>query len=386
MEVKQIYSLMNDVTKEVLGKEDLLLEDLSNIVDVGNELFNSSHVDNYVKTLVDKVGKVVFVNRPYSGSAPSVFMDSWDFGAVVQKINTELPKAKENKSWDLKDGEEYSPNVFYKPTVSSKFFNNKVTFEIDMSFTEKQVRESFNSATEINSFLTMLYGAVEKSFTIKLDALIMRTINNMIGETLENDDENIKAVNLLKLYNDKFGDNFNGTLSVKDCLTDKEFIRFASMHMALYIDRLKRMSTLFNVGKKDRFTPNDKLHIVMLSEFKASADTYLQSELFHNEYTQLPKAETVPYWQGSGKNYAFDATSTIKVKTSSGNDITQSGILAVMFDHDALGVSNLERRVTTHFNPKAEFYNNFFKMECGAFNDLNENFIVFFVADDATEE
>lgn len=385
MEVKQIHTLINSVTKEVLGKEDLLQEDLSNIVDVGKELFNSTQVDNYVKTLVDKVGKVVFVNRPYAGSAPSVFMDAWDYGAVVQKINPELPEAKENKSWDLQDGQEYSPNVFYKPTISNKFFNNKMTFEIDMSFTEMQVKESFNSATEINSFLSMLLGAVEKSFTIKLDALIMRTINNMIAETLEADTDNIKAVNLLKMYNDKFGDNLNGTLSVKDCLTDKEFIRFASMQMSLYTDRLKRMSTLFNVGAKDRFTPADKLHLVMLSEFKASADIYLQSELFHNEFTKLPSAESVPYWQGSGKKFDFEATSTIKVKTSSGKDVNQSGILAVMFDHDALGVTNLERRVTTHYNAKAEFYNNFFKMECGAFNDLNENFIVFFVADEVTE-
>lgn len=387
MEVKQIYSIMNDVTKEVLGKEDLLLEDLSNIVDVGNELFSTTQVDNYVKTLVDKVGKVIFVNRPYSGSAPSVLMDSWDFGSVVQKITSELPEAKENKSWDLKDGEEYSPNVFYKPTISNKFFNNKVTFEIDMSFTERQVRESFNSATEINSFLSMLYGAVEKSFTIKIDALIMRTINNMIGETLDADKDNIKAVNLLKLYNDKFGDNLNGTLKASDCMTDKEFIRFATLQMSLYTDRLTRISTLFNVGKKDRFTPKDLLHIIMLSEFKASANTYLQSEVFHNEFTKLPEAETIPYWQGSGTSFAFESTSTIKVKTSQGKSIEQSGILAVMFDREALGVSNLERRVTTHFNPKGEFYNNFFKMECGAFNDLNENFVVFFVADDteATE-
>ena len=54
-----------------------------------------------------------------------------------------------------------------------------------------------------------------------------------------------------------------------------------------------------------------------------------------------------------------------------------------MFDRDAVGVSNLDRRVTTNYNAKGEFYNNFFKMDCGAFNDLNENFIVFFVENEA---
>lgn len=380
MQVKQIYEIMNTVTNEIIGKSDLVAEDLSNIVDVGKELLDNTSVDNYVKTLVNRIGKVIFVSRPYSGNVPSVLMDSWDYGAVVEKITAELPEASENASWDLTDGTDYSPNVFYKPTVSTKFFNNKVTFEIDMSFTEMQVKESFSSATEVNSFLSMLYNAVEKSFTVKVDGLIMRTINNMIGETLDADKtSNVKAVNLLKLYNTKFGT----TLKAEKAITDKEFIRFASMTMALYTDRMSRLSTLFNIGGKDRFTSADMLHVVMLSDFKASANSYLQSDTFNNEFTKLPNAETVPYWQGSGTDFAFNKVSAINVKTSSGKTVTKSGILAVMFDRDAVGVSNLNKRVTTNYNPKGEFYNNFFKLDCGAFNDLNENFVVFYVEDAA---
>lgn len=378
MQVQQIYNIMNTVTQEILGKSDLVKEDLSNIVDLGNTLLDNTSVDNYVKTLVNHIGKVIFVSRPYSGNVPSILMDSWDYGAVVEKISAELPEAVENKSWELTNGTDYSPNVFYKPTVSSKFYNNKVTFEVDMSFTELQVKESFSSATEINSFLSMLYNAVEKSFTVKVDGLIMRTINNMIGITLDADKtSNVKAVNLLKLYNDKFGT----TLTAAKSITDKEFIRFASMTMALYIDRMSRISTLFNVGGKDRFTPADMLHVVMLSDFKASANSYLQSDTFNNEFTKLPAAETVPYWQGSGTNFAFDKVSAINVKTSNGKSVSKTGILAVMFDRDACGISNLNKRVTTHYNAKAEFYSNFFKLDCGAFNDLNENFVVFFVED-----
>ena len=379
MKVKQIYNIVNDITGEILGKTDLVKEDLSNIVDVGKEIFDSTSVDNYVRTLVERVGKVIFVSRPYSGNTPSVLMDSWDYGAVVEKISCELPEAVENKSWDLQDGQDYSPNVFYKPEISAKFFNNKMTFEIDMSFTERQIKSSFASASEINSFLSMIYNAVEKSFTVKIDGLIQRTINNMIAETLANDTTGIKAVNLLKMYNEKFGT----TLKAKDSITNKEFIRFASMTMGLYIDRLSRISTLFNIGGKDRFTSNDMLHVIMLSDFKASANSYLQSDTFHNEFTKLPNAETVPYWQGSGSDFSFEKVSAINVNTSGGKTVSKSGILAVMFDRDAVGVSNLDRRVTTNYNAKGEFYNNFFKMDCGAFNDLNENFIVFYVEDEA---
>lgn len=377
MQVKQIYSLMNSITTEVLGQADLLQEDLSNIVDIGSQILDVTSVDNYVKKLVDRIGKVIFVSRPYSGNVPSVLMDKWDFGSVVQKISAELPEATTNQSWNLTNGTDYSPNVFYKPEVNVQFFNNKMTFEIDMSFTERQVRESFTSASEVNSFISMLYNAVDKSFTVKVDGLIMRTINNMIAETLARDVDGVKAVNLLELYNNEFSQS----LTADKCLTNKDFIRYASFTMGLYIDRLSKISTLFNIGGRDRFTSRDLLHVVMLSEFKASANSYLQSDTFHNELTALPNAETVPYWQGSGKTYSFTDVSSINVSTSSGVDVVKGGILAVMFDRDCLGVSNLEKRVTTNYNPKAEFYNNFYKMECGAFNDLNENFVVFYVED-----
>ena len=149
--------------------------------------------------------------------------------------------------------------------------------------------------------------------------------------------------------------------------------------MGLYKDRLGKISSLFNVGKKDRFTSPDLLHVVLLSEFANSAKAYLQSDTYHDEFVSLPKAETVPYWQGSGVDYGFASTSKIDIKTSGNNTVTCSGILGVMFDRDALGVSNFDRRVTSNWNPKGEFYNNWFKMDSGYFNSLNENFVVFFV-------
>ena len=367
MEVKQIYDIMNTVTDEVLGTENLVKEDLSNIVDIGTEIFNASAVDNYVKSLVNHIGKVVFVNRPYAGSAPSVLMDGWEFGSVLQKINAELPEAQENESWDLVDNASYDPNVFKKPQVSTKFFNKKVTFEIQMSFTEMQVKESFSSVEQLNGFMSMLYTAIDKSMTVKLDSLIMRTINNMIGETVFaeygaadiNSKSTTKAVNLLYLYNQQYGKS----LTAAAALTDPDFIRYAAYVIGMTANRMSKISKIFNVGGKDRFTPADYLHVVMLTDFKKAADVFLQSNTFNDEFTKLPKAEEVPYWQGSGTGYAFADTSKVYIKTASGHDETITGVLGVMFDRDAVGVTNMNRRVTANYNPKAEFFNNWFKYE-----------------------
>lgn len=389
MEVKQIFTLINSVSGEVLGKTDIVQEDLTGVVDLGTEVFNANAVDNYVKSLVNHIGKVIFVNRPYAGKVPSVLMDAWEFGSVLEKISADIPAATENDTWDLQDGQTYAQDTFHKPTVTAKFFNSKVTFEVPVSITERQVKESFSSAEQLNGFLSMIYSAVEKSMTIKADALIMRTINNMVAETLKADKKafggasvnyasasTVRCVNLLKLYNENKGT----TLTAAKAITDPEFIRFASYQMGLYADRMQTVSTLFNVGAKERFTPVDMLHTVLLSDFAKAAQAYLYSDTYNKDQVLLPNAETVPSWQASGKNYDFASVSTINVKSASGEAVNVSGVLGVMFDRDALGVCNLDRRVTTTYNAKAEFFNNYFKFDAGYFNDTNENFVVFFVA------
>lgn len=392
MKIEQVYSLVNASTKEILGETDIVAQDLSNIVDIGTSIINSNNVDNYVKSLVDHIGKVIFVNRPYSGSVPSVLMDKWEFGSVLEKISADLPEAVENKSYELSNGVDYSPNVFYKPTVSAKFYNSKVTFEVDMSFTERQVKESFSNAEQLNAFVSMLYNAVERSMTVKIDSLVMSTINNAIAQVVnhampevENGDYSQatttpQAINLLKVYND----TFTKTLTKTTCLTDPDFLKWCCIMLSTFAKRMSRMSTLFNVGGKPRFTPKEDLNIIMLQDFYANMRVNLASDTYNKEDLLLPTdITTIPYWQGSGNDYGSNKVAKINVTIKTGESTTKtiemSGIMCVMFDRNALGVCNMDRRVTTNYNPKAEFYNNFYKFDCSYFNDLDENFIVFFI-------
>jgi hypothetical protein len=388
MKITQIYALVNAATESMLGETTVLKEDLSNIVDVGKTVIDTDNIDNYVKKLVNHIGKVVFSDRLYAGGVPSVLMDAWEFGSILEKISSGLPNATESDSWKLTDGVNYSPDVFYQPSVTAKFFNSKTTFEIPLSFTEKQVKESFSNVNQLNGFISMLTTSVENSMTVKLDGLIMRTINNMIGETvwdslatgvplaLDLTESSVKAVNLLADYNTEFGK----TLTVEKSIKDADFIRYATYTISLYSDRMSRISTLFNVGEKEKFTPKEFQHIVLLSDFAKASETFLLSNSYNKDMVTLPNHETVPYWQGSGLEYGFSDTSKINVKTSTGNDVEVSGVLGVIFDREAVGVSNLDRRVTTNYNPKAEFFTNFYKFDSGFYNDLDENFVVFFVA------
>lgn len=385
MKITQVYELVNSAMNEALGKTDILQEDLSNVVDAGNAVFDATAVDAYVKSLINHIGKVIFVDRTYTGTTIPILRDGWEFGSVLEKVQADLLDATENETWDLQDGKSYDPYVFHKPTVEAKFYNTKLTFEIPISITELQVKQSFSSAAQLNGFVSMIYNTVAKSITVKMDELIMRTLNDLISKVVHSEyteateystKSGVRAINLLKLYND-----LKGTTLAKDkAIEDPEFVRFAAYQMSLISDRMTKINEVYNVGKKARFTPKDLQHIVLLADFEKAAGVYLYSDTYHNEFVKLPEATTVPFWQGSGSDYAFDKISSINVKNSDGNEVSIDGVLGVIFDRDAAMVANQYSRVTSSYNPKAEFTNYFYKEDVSLYNDTNEQCVVFFIA------
>lgn len=378
MEITQIAEIVNQTTAEVTGTEPIADVDLNKVVETGAEVLdNDKLIDNYVKSLIDHIGKVVFVNRPYTGSTPSVMMDSWEYGAILEKIQYEgLPEAEENDSWNLEDGRSYDPNVFYKPTVSAKFYSERRTFDIPMSFAQRQVKSAFSGAAQVQAFFAMIETAISNGMTVKMDSLVQLTIANAIATVYNNRAENpVQYYPLVTMYVAATGDS---SVNASNALVKPEFTRWASMTMRRVVSRMRKLSTLFNAGGKHRHTPADRLHLILHSDFTAAAEAYLYSDTYHNEFVKLPKAEEVAFWQGSGTGFAWSDTSKIIV-TPSGSDAptTVNDVIGIAWDRDALGVSNLDRRVTTNWNPKAEFTNNWYKFDAGYFNDFNENIAVF---------
>ena len=375
MEVKQIYAIMNTINAEMEGKIVAVNEDLSNIVDVGTSIFDANAVEPFSRALVNQIGKMVFVNRKYSGGAPSVLMDGWEWGSIMAKVSADLPDVEINESWELSNRASYDCGIFYGSVVNERFWNKRVTFEVPKSYTEKQLRQSFTSPAQFNGFLSMLYTTVENAMTISLDNLIMRTINGAMAESINAG----HVVDLLTEYNTVKGTSLTPEVAV----ITEDFLKFATRAISLYADRMSKLTVNFNVGGKERFTPADRRHVVLLSDFAKSIGPYTLAGAFNKEEIKVPDFETVPYWQSNDAgSYDLDEVSAIDVKLPSNNatTVSQAYIIGCMFDRDALGVCNLDRRVTSFYNPKAEFFTNWEKMDAGYFVDTNENMLVFVIA------
>ena len=375
MLITQTKEILTTIATEMLGPDNTIVtENLENLQDIGKELITQQNVDTYVKKLVGNIGIGVFKNRLLNSTAPSLLVDSWEYGAILQKVRMKLIPAEENSAVKLVDGQSYDQNVFHQPTVSATFYSKEITFEVPISYTREQLNSSFNSVSELNGFYNLLETTVQNSLTVKTDALIMRTINYRIGKTFTKGRESQK-INLLAGYNKVSGRE----LTVANCFHDEEFLKYAIAEIKNYQDRLKLPTSVFNDKKEEAFTPAQNQKLVLLSDFKNTVDTHLIPVVQNSENLTL-SCETVPYWQGSGKTFAFDDISKIDVTLDSASETAQvSGIVGILFDDEALKVGNLNQYVTTNYNAKGDFYTNYYKEQSGFFVDLAENFLIFYV-------
>lgn len=390
--IKQLADMLNGTLTEVgiidqaTGQAAVANEDLSNLVDIGKTVLDYTGVsnenyDSFVRSLIDHVGKVMFVDRKYASQAPNILMDSWEYGSVLEKVRCEAPDARDNATWDLFNypqvgGDAYpDPFELSKPSVAAKFYNSKATYEVPITITTIQMKEAFQSAEQLNSFVAMIENRIRMKMTLCNDALIMATICNLIGQKINGG----RVVDLLALYN--AGPNAGGTaLTQAKALTDKEFLRFASKTVAQYRKFLATASTLYNDGSYITFTPEDRLRFIANTEFAKSLDAYLYSDTYHDEFVKLPGYEEVAQWQGSGSaaddRLKIDATIDA---SGTATEIVNDGILAVMLDRDAAAVCNQNYRITSIYNPRGEYTNFFYKWDAMYMNDVLENVVVFTV-------
>lgn len=376
MQITQIYQFVNDATKEVLGETALVQEDLSNIADIGDSIQNALGTEKFYNALVNRIGRMLFTTRPYKGKFVSMFRDAWEFASIVGKVQAELMEATEADQWQIVNGASYDPYVVSLPVITAKFYNKALAFEIDITTPVDQIKQSFSSADEMARFLSMLEVQINNSMELKIEALSKRAIANMVGATIDTNN-GARVIHLLTEYNAIAGTS----LTAASCLVDAGFLRYAVGRLIEYKSFLAEYSELFNEGGKARHTSSDLLHVIVNSTFASRVKTHLQSVTYHEDLVQLPYYEEVSNWQGTGTAGSFQDRTTIKADVVSADGTTasvnQSYIVAVMFDHEALGILQPKKEVRTAYNPKGNYYNSFHEWFSRYFNDFNENLVAF---------
>ena len=375
-DVKQIYTIVNEAAKQAWGESALAVIDTASFISLGDKVLSSTtDTEVFLNSLVDRIGRTIFSMRKYSRNRNTMAREPFEYGCILRKITVEPPEAKENNSWEI-GNDSYTPTYapVIKSNVKQKLFNKVSTWEIDVTIPDYQLRTAFTSETDMAVLIDAIFTSMDNRMEQALESCGDLTRANFIARKI-NSAKPCSAINLLHNYNTLT----NQTLTVDAALMDKEFLRYAIGQINLWIPRMAKISTLFNEEGFHRFTPDDRLVVNILNDFVEQVKTVLQSDTWHDELVKLPLYESVPYWQGTGTNYAFASTSAINVKIDDATTVEESGIIGVFYDYDAMGTSIVERRSSSERNNKDEYTDYYNKANMGYFNDMSENGIVFYM-------
>lgn len=374
--VEQIYALVNETAKESIGEKAIAVKDVSTLIALGDSvLASNTDTENFLNTLVDRIARTVFSVRQYESDTEGMVRHPFEFGCIVQKIYVDLPEAKENNSWEIgKDG--YTP-VFapvIKPTAKQKLFNGITTWEVDVTIPDYMLRTAFTNETSMATFIDAIFTAMDNMMALALENNANLTRASFIARKIHGA-KPCGAINLLHEYNTLT----NASLTVESALMNAEFLAWASRSINLWVKRMSKMSVLFNEENYKRHTPKDKLVVNLLQDFTSACDTFLGANTFHDELVKLPMYDSVAYWQGAGTSFEFNDTSAINIKIDETTTVAKTGIIGVIYDYEAMGVTLNERRSTSERNNHDEYTNYYNKANIGYFNDMSENGIVFYL-------
>lgn len=390
MKVKQISTMLNDVFGEILG-EGLVAENLSNIVSVGTVITSSStfgdNFENYAGAIVDKVGKTVFADRVYRAKDLGIWRDSWEYGSVLEKIRCDVGDYEDNCEWDLtkagQTGLDYNENIanhieemfkFYPANTQAKYFNDKVTFKTVISITRKQLKSAFDSASAMARFIGMIENRIMSKMEIAKDQLQRRALVNLIAHNVKRGAGSAKVVDLKAAFEAAGGAtiaNFNAALK------DPDFLRFTAKRMTMDRQFMSEPSKVYNNGTFYTHTPVEDSRLIVLADLDAGLKFNLYGDTYNEEFVKLDNYKTLPFWQGTSNTMGVDVRSTIKVVDTDADSVTQSGIIGVLFDKDAVAACNEDPEVRSQYNADGNFTNYFYTYDCSYYNDFDENSIVY---------
>lgn len=386
MNVKQVYTILTSVVSYMNGLDDIKIVDERGIVSLGTHVLDSSNdgsKDDFLNVLVDRIGKTVISNRAYNSPDKSLVNDSFTFGAILQKIYVYPMEAKESETWGLDNGQSLASFIIAKPTVTQSLFSSRNAWQIDVTIPDVQLKSAFTGEEQMSAFISAIFTAVDTAIAQQLEALTNLCYCEAIGELLVHktkvNTDSIQVINLLEVYNDAHEDS---PLTVTTALESLDFLKFASLQINLWSNRMTRLNGIMNTDSKKRHTPKELQRLTMLDQFALAFDSYLQADTFHNELVKLPNYVTTPYWIGSGETYDFADCSLVNVVTESGYDVEQTGVVALLSDIEALGVTIDDRRTRSQYLPNEEVTTYFNKFERGLFVDMSENMILFVIADE----
>ena len=366
MDTTQLYSIVNEVANETMGSTDIDVIDTNSLVALGDSVLSSqSNTENFLNTLVQRIGKTIISYRPYTSQLTLLDVGDMEFGQIMQKIKTKMPVAIEDDTYNLEDGESIDMYKVTKPVSGQKLFVKRTPVAYKISTQRKQLKEAFLSADALGGYISSVFGEVRNAIELTQENLGRLTMANYMANAKAN-----QIINLVTEWNTLHPDD--EIESAQAAYYHEAFLRYAIGRIKNISTKRATMSVLYNGEEEQRHTPFEMQRFVYLVDFMTALETQVQYAAFHDDYVKTATGIAVPYWRSAQDD------SYIMVKDEDDQQKIMTNVVAFIHDRDALGTYRKEEEaLTTPVNAAARYYNTFWHLDNLYFNDMSENGIVF---------
>lgn len=390
-DTRQIYSILNSINAQANTGASLVKTSVD-FISYGETIASLSDdgKETWFATLLDRIGQTIMDNRAYTAkTVVPLYKTPFEYGSILQKIHAKNLTATEDKAFADPSLVSTDPMAPVVHPVEQRIYNKQSVWQIKDTIPDVQLKTAFLSEERMAAFFSNLMLTTQNSIERSMENLANITRSALIAKTYLAG--GAKVVKLVTAYNTAFsyssGDPGYLTPGDEGVLYNRDFLRFASLQIALAIDRVQHMSDIFSKQYYERFTERPFLQFSVLGCFDDAVSSYLASDTYHEKLVMLPEENKyiAPFWQATGSGYAFGTVSKVNLElqpessSGAGDDIKleKAGIIALINDSEAAGITLDERRVRSIYNPELECTNYFHKARERWYVDDTQNAIVF---------
>ena len=378
-----IYNVLNSINAQA-NTGATLVKTSTDFISYGDTILSlsSDAQDTWFGVLLDRIGQTVLDNRAYRAkTAVSLWKSEYEYGMAMSKLYSSMPTASSDLAWSDPAHVTTDPFAPEVATVEQRLYAKQSTWQLKRTIPMVQLKTAFLSEQAMGAFLDDLMLTVQNAMERSIENLANITRSSLIAKTYLAG--GAKVVKLITAYYNETGQ----TVTAPGCLYNRDFLRFASLQIALNLDRIQHMTSIFAKSGYERFSDREFVDFAVLGLFDDSVRTYLAADTYHDKLVELPSENKyiAPFWQASGTGFGYGDISKVNLElqpessSMAGDDIKleKAGIIAIIHDKEAAGLTLDERRVTTLFNPELESTNYWFKARERYFVDDTQPAIVF---------
>ena len=391
MKFVDVVTVVQNAVAQAMGKEymsklgDLASLDSYKLVELGKDVLDTGTVDTYTKSLLSQLGKMFIDSRKYEGEMPSIFIDSFEWGGYIERVGFDLAEIIADPKWNLTNNTDYSSHEhkFYQPAVRAKIYEEAKAIMTPISIVDDQLKESFNSWEQMNSFLSGVRTTVENTIRMGLLSMAHMLVQCAIAVS---DKATHTAIHLKTEAIAKGIVGVTEGDTVSKLFSNPDFLVFTAQRIAETMDNAKVYSEAFNDGSRPTFTDTDYARLMVNNGFIRALQFNVESKFFNPEKLSFGKYDKITSWQGikdSTSKFTPELTTKVAITGDTNNKLGigtgeyTSNCIALFFDKYALGICPYKRKVTSQYTASADFWTEFHHTLVNMIIDSSFNLVAF---------